>query len=225
MLLLCIYIPNSLVSHKSFVLHLPGFCSPGFLLGLFSWNKSYPLTYNGMGHVPMHRQKCFSQICLDTPLQGHFELCDSGLLTAQSSTQMQNCWFSQQVLPLHSAGRSMVREKKRELLWVPWEHRVLSRGGWSCKERIMPSSCIWGQSLLMECWPPQHWVRLNCRTCWVRCSLFRKPGKQDFSGSRISPLPLKRHWYSCYNLFLPENKAVWTLSYLKIKFWKNSPPA
>lgn len=99
MLLVCIYIPNSLVSHKSFVLHLPGFCSSGFCW-FFFWNKSNPLTHNSMGHVPMHRQKCFSQICLDTPLLGHSELCDSDILTAQSSTQMQKNWFSQQMLRL-----------------------------------------------------------------------------------------------------------------------------
>lgn len=76
----------------------------------------------------------------------------------------------------------------------------------------------------MESWRPQHRVRLNCRAWWVRCCLFRKPGKYNFNDSRISPLPLKRHWFPCDNLFLTENRALWTLSYLKIIFFLKSPP-
>lgn len=144
MLLVCNYIPNSLVSHKSFVLHLPGFCSSSFWL-IFFWNKSYPLTHNGMGHIPMHRQKCFSQICLDSPTPGTFWGCvtvtfsqHSHQLRCKIADFLNKCCLCRWSWQVHGWGK-----KSMSHCGCPGSNRVLSRGGWSCKKRMMGSSWIW----------------------------------------------------------------------------------
>lgn len=179
-----------------------------------------------MGHIPMHRQKCFSQICLATPTPGTFWVVwqrhsHSTVIKADAKKLI----FSTNAAPADGAGRSMADGRRTWATvsalgatgcWAEGDGDV--RKGWCpeagseetvCSGSADPHGTEWGLTA-----GPARWDAPSSE----------KPEKQDFNDSRISPLSLKRHWFCCYNLFLPENNTVWTLSSLKIKVFKSLPP-